>query len=107
MEKTELQDENCALVDQIGKLQSEIKDRRVELSLDLNLAPPECQQPSTSETAFQITNPVYVVPQVYPLPGAAQPAPMPPPVSKPLPRYPTLADAWPSQILEKQGDLGL
>ncbi|XP_059290601.1 protein IRON-RELATED TRANSCRIPTION FACTOR 3-like [Lycium ferocissimum] len=124
MEKKELQDDNSALKAQIAKLEGDVKEKVAETNLDLNLCPTETQLPQlssqvtdnflrlpASEQSFQQTqmmNPVYVFPckptsQAYPEPDAAKPASS---VKKPQARYPTPADVWPSQILEKQPHLG-
>ncbi|CAI9754611.1 unnamed protein product [Fraxinus pennsylvanica] len=124
MEKKELQDENSALEAQIGNLQSELKARVSESQLDLNMVPPECNlQEVASDTSndhprfpsiqpgqqqVQTVNPLYLVPicsnmQAYVEPSTTQLASKP---SKPHARYPTPADTWPSQLLEKQPELG-
>lgn len=134
MEKKELQDENSVLAAKISKLQSkleseikemtaEIKERTAKRNLDLNLAPPECEQealPSivtpdyTSLLAYQkaqtMIDPMYAYPflpdpQAYPAPDASASNSLALPastVSKPLARYPTPTDAWSSQILGKR-----
>ncbi|CAI9787258.1 unnamed protein product [Fraxinus pennsylvanica] len=124
-EKKELQDENSALEAQIGNFQCELKARASESQLDLNVAPPECNlqelasHASQDHTGFhfvqpgqqqvQTVNQLYLVPicsnmQVYEeQPTTAQLASKP---SKPHARYPAPADTWPSQLLEKQQELG-
>ncbi|XP_019152920.1 PREDICTED: transcription factor bHLH47-like [Ipomoea nil] len=122
METKELEDENSVLEAEISELQSklvsqikEIKERTTGSNLDLNLAPPGCEQEviapdyfslpanqPASQTAETMMNPVYVYPfrpepRAYPAP--ALPAST---VSKPLARYPTPTDAWSSQILGKR-----
>nr|GMC52649.1 transcription factor bHLH47-like [Ipomoea batatas] len=124
-----LEDENSVLEAEISELQSkllsqinEIKERTTGSNLDLNLAPPECEEealPSNvapdyfslpanepaSQTEQTMMNPVYIYPfrpdpRAYPAPGApALPAST---VSKPLARYPTPTDTWSSQILGKR-----
>lgn len=125
VETKELEDENSVLEAEISELLSqinEIKERTTGSNLDLNLAPPECEEealPSNvapdyfsvpanepaSQTAQTMMNPVYIYPfrpdpRAYPAPGApALPAST---VSKPLARYPTPTDTWSSQILGKR-----
>ncbi|CAA2959781.1 transcription factor bHLH47-like [Olea europaea var. sylvestris] len=122
MEKKELQDENSALEAQIENLQSELKARVSESQLDLNMAPPECNlqevasdndQPrlpsiQPGQQQVQTVSPLYILPvcsniQAYVEPSIDQLALKP---SKPHARYPTPADTWPSQLLEKQPELG-
>lgn len=122
-EKKELQDENASLEAQIRELQNELQERAGEAELDLNAAPPECQHhelippyvdefsrlPSMELTMKQTQNlkPVYIIPlcsdpSVFQQPGNAEIASIPATtVSKPQARYPTPADTWPSQLLEK------
>ncbi|KAM7483300.1 hypothetical protein LguiB_007883 [Lonicera macranthoides] len=124
-EKNELQDENEALQNQIGKLQAVLKERMAQLKLDLNIAPLESLEAEltshfsedhlrlpTVEPASQqapMVGPVYVIPvhsdlQVYP-----EPISVSKPISgvcKPHARYPTPADSWPSKLLKKQLELG-
>lgn len=124
MEKKELQDDNSALEAQIGKLEGEVKEKVAETNLDLNLSLPETQLPQLASHVtdnflrlpgpehpfqqIQMMNPLYVVPlnstpQAYPELDAAMPTYS---VKKPQARYPTPADVWPSQILEKRPQLG-
>ncbi|KAL2482438.1 transcription factor bHLH [Forsythia ovata] len=123
MEKKELQDENSALEAQIGNLQSELKGRVSESQLDLNMAPPESNlQAIASHTSndhpgfpsmqpgqqqVQTVNPLYLVPICSNLPAYVEPstAQLGSKPSKPHARYPTPADTWPSQLLEKQPEL--
>nr|GLL18529.1 transcription factor bHLH47-like [Ipomoea trifida] len=134
VETKELEDENSVLEAEISNLQSkllsqinEIKERTSGSNLDLNLAPPECEEealPSNvapdyfsvpanepaSQTAQTMMNPVYIYPfrpdpRAYPAPGAPaldSPALPVSTVSKPLARYPTPTDTWSSQILGKR-----
>nr|GMC52651.1 transcription factor bHLH47-like [Ipomoea batatas] len=127
VETKELEDENSVLEAEISELLSkllsqikeinEIKERTTGSNLDLNLAPPECEEealPSNvapdyfsvpanepaSQTAQTMMNPV-----AYPAPGdLALDSPALPvsTVSKPLARYPTPTDTWSSQILGKR-----
>ncbi|CAK9158678.1 unnamed protein product [Ilex paraguariensis] len=123
IEKNELQDENSLLEVQIGELQSELKKTSVQPNLDLNVAPPECHQlelvshsledclrlpavePAQQKAAS--VSPIFVLPlhsdlAVYREPDTMQHAPQPiSNVSKPHARYPTPADSWPSQVLER------
>ncbi|GAB4845488.1 hypothetical protein Ancab_038895 [Ancistrocladus abbreviatus] len=113
-EKNELEDENSALQAQIKKMQSEIEERVAQSKPDLNVIPPECWQaetvppgegpnplPSVDPTLQQppILGPVYVIPVGPDLQSYSKP---PSNVSKPHARYPTAADSWTSQLLEKQ-----
>ncbi|KAK9278412.1 hypothetical protein L1049_027977 [Liquidambar formosana] len=124
MEKNELKDENSALESQIKELQSEVQVRTVQSKPDLNVAPPEFQQPELIshfpedclrlpivEPRLQqppLAGPVYVIPicndlQSYREPDAAHLASKPTSnVSKPHPRYPNPGDSWPSQLLGEQ-----
>lgn len=127
MEKEELQDETNSLESQIAELQNQVRERVGEAELDLNATPggqfdgstphqvddcfrfpalgPAIQQP-------QNVKPVYVIPlcsdpSVFQQPGNAETASSPlTTVSKPQARYPTPADTWTSQLLEKHPDLG-
>ncbi|XP_051133030.1 transcription factor bHLH47-like [Andrographis paniculata] len=104
VETNELKDENSALEAEIGKLRTEIKSRVSDLQLDLNKAPAENQvhdpvalQHTGDPLVFQqgqFLNLVHLSEQVLPGHGFA--------VRKPHARYPTAADGWPSQVLEKQ-----
>lgn len=122
-ENKELQDENTALEAQIAKLRNELKERVADTEIDLNQAPPECQQhelvPEQMDGCFrypvtgaafqqaQNVNTLYVIP-ICSNPGtrmdshmaldASVPAST---ISKPHPRYPNPGDIWPSQLLEK------
>ncbi|KAL0421920.1 UNVERIFIED_CONTAM: Transcription factor [Sesamum latifolium] len=128
VEKNELQDENSALEAQIGKLRMELKSRVSELQLDLNTVPPEYQSqepasqssdgpfvfPSTQpgQQQAQIVNPLRLATfcpniQAYPeLGNEGITASHISVVSKPHARYPTAADRWPSQVLEKHPESG-
>lgn len=108
---------------QISKLKNELQKRVTDSTIDLNEAPPECQQPDLApqyvgdcfrypvmEPAFQQgqdMNTLYVIPicsnpSVLVDPSLVQDASMlASAVSKPHPRYPNPGDIWPSQILEK------
>lgn len=128
VEKNELQDENSALEAQIRKLRTELKSRVSELQLDLNTVPPEYQiQGSASHSSdgllvlpptqpgqpqAQIVNPLRLATfcpniQAYPEVGNEGITPRHISiVSKPHARYPTAADRWPSQVLEKHPESG-
>ncbi|GMH01353.1 hypothetical protein Nepgr_003192 [Nepenthes gracilis] len=115
-EKDELKDENSALESQIKKIQSEIEERVAQSKPDLNVVPRECWQaetashfadappasfPAVDPTLQQppILGPLYVIPVGPDVQAFSKPAPSN--VSKPHARYPTLADSWPLQLLEK------
>lgn len=130
VETKELEDENSVLEAEISELLSqinEIKERTTGSNLDLNLAPPECEEealPSNvapdyfslpanepaSQTEQTMMNPVYIYPfrpdpRAYPAPcdlALESPALPVSTVSKPLARYPTPTDTWSSQILGKR-----
>lgn len=124
VEKNELKDENTALEAQIGKLQTEINSKVSELQLDLNIVPPEYHNPALAlhnsdgrlmfppvQPQGQIVSPLHLAAfcsniQAYPEVGIEQLASRNiSNVSKPHARYPTPADKWPSQVLEKQPEL--
>ncbi|CAK7337261.1 unnamed protein product [Dovyalis caffra] len=114
VEKNELREENSALEDQIGQLQGELETRVAgQPQTDLNVPPPEYQQPShfpgdsfrlpgvdAAAAALQQTPAVFVVPihpdhvQGFPMTTSN--------VRKPHARYPTGADSWASQLLREQ-----
>ncbi|KAI3463985.1 hypothetical protein Pfo_020648 [Paulownia fortunei] len=128
VETNELKDENSALEAQIGKLQTELKSRVSELQLDLNIVPPEYPNQELAlhsidghlmfppmqpgQLQGQIVSPLHLASfcsdiQAYPEVGTEQLASGHISiVSKPHARYPTPADTWPSQVLEKQPELG-
>lgn len=119
IEKNELREENSALESQIEILQNEVEARVERSKPDLNVPPPEFQQPElTSQypgdryelpavepTMPQAPTTVLVVPihpdlQAFSAPDAAQLTSKPASnVSKPHARYPNPADSWPSQLL--------
>lgn len=107
-EKNELKDENSALAAQIGQLQTELKSRVSGLQVDLNVVPAEYQ----NQDQGQIVSPSHLVAfcsniQAYPEVDTEQVASRHiSVVRKPHARYPTPADKWPSQVLEKQAELG-
>ncbi|KAK2973529.1 hypothetical protein RJ640_010584, partial [Escallonia rubra] len=128
IEKNEIQDENSALQAQIEELQCLLKEGKAQSKLDLNETPTESQGPELpsyySENSFRLpamqpqmqqapsVSPVFVIPicsdsQVYTDPDTAKLATKPVSnVSKPHARYPTPADSWPSQLLEKRPEAG-
>ncbi|KAL0364697.1 UNVERIFIED_CONTAM: Transcription factor [Sesamum angustifolium] len=128
VEKNELQDENSALEAQIGKLRTELKSRVSELQLDLNTVPPEyqSQEPashiSDGALMFPLTQPGHpqaqtvnplrlaaLCPNIQACPEIGNEGITPrhiSVVSKPHARYPTPADKWPSQLLEKHPESG-
>lgn len=121
-EKNELREENSALEIQIEKMQSELEARVAQSKPDLNISPPEFQQPELAphfpgdshrlravEPSLQQAPAVFVLPigpdpQAYPLPDVSQLTSNKPNsnVSKPHARYPTPADSWPSELLRQQ-----
>ncbi|KAL1531750.1 transcription factor bHLH47-like [Salvia divinorum] len=126
VETSELKDENTALEAEIGKLRTEIKSK-TKLQLDLNMAPPECQNHERASHDLdrpfvfpfvqhglrgQIESPSHLATfcsniQGPPKAGIEQLASKHiSVVSKPHARYFTPADRWPSQVLEKQPELG-
>ncbi|KAK4427894.1 Transcription factor [Sesamum alatum] len=128
VEKNELRDENSALEVQIGKLRTELKSRVSELQLDLNAVPPEyqSQEPAShssdgplvfpptqpGQPQAQIVNPLHLAAfcsnvQAYPeFSNQGIASRHMSVVSKPHARYPTPADKWPSQVLEKHPEFG-
>lgn len=121
IEKNELREENSALANQIEKLLSELEARVAQSKPDLNVSPPEFQQPELTshfpgeclrlpavEPSLQQAPAVFVLPigpdpQAYPLPDVSQLTSKPNSnVSKPHARYPTPADSWPSELLRQQ-----
>ncbi|KAL0384924.1 UNVERIFIED_CONTAM: Transcription factor [Sesamum radiatum] len=128
VENNELQDENSALEAQIGKLRMELKSRVSELQLDLNTVPPEYQSEELASHSgddplvfpptlpgrpqAQIVNPLRhatFCPNIRAYPELGNEGVTPRHisiVSKPHARYPTPADRWPSQVLEKHLESG-
>ncbi|XVE56961.1 hypothetical protein DITRI_Ditri04bG0053500 [Diplodiscus trichospermus] len=121
IEKNELKEEKSILETQIQELQSEIGTRVAQSKPDLNETPPDFQQTElvshlhgdhpglpAVDPVLQQASALLVVPirpdiQAYPMPDSTQPTTKPNSgVSKPHARYPTPADAWPSQLLGKQ-----
>ncbi|TKY55103.1 Transcription factor bHLH47 [Spatholobus suberectus] len=120
MEKNELKEENCSLETQIEKLQGEIQARVAQSKPDLNVPPHlepleqtnipgQSLQLHTIEPNLQQGSAVLVVPfrpdlqASFPAPNVTEVTPKSTSVvSKPHARYPTPADSWPSQLLEKQ-----
>lgn len=132
MEAIELKDENSALEAEISKLQTEINSK-TKVQLDLNMTPHEYHN---EEGQLQITESPFVFPlmqhglqgehglqgqivspsqlaafcsniQGYRESGIQELASKHSPVvSKPHARYLTPSDKWPSQVLEKQPELG-
>lgn len=126
METSELKDENSALEAEIGKLRTEINSN-TKVQLDLNITPHEYHneegQPQITESPFvfplmqhglqgQIVSPSQLAAfctniQGYRESGIQELASKHSPVvSKPHARYLTPSDKWPSQVLEKQPELG-
>ncbi|XP_047966523.1 transcription factor bHLH47-like isoform X2 [Salvia hispanica] len=126
VETSELKDENTALEAEIGKLRTEIESK-TKLQLDLNIAPPECH--NQDQANHNHDSPlVFPVVQHGPRGQIVSPSHFttlcsniqdPPEVgieqlatkhvslvSKPHARYLTPADRWPSQVLDKQTELG-
>ncbi|KAK9996051.1 hypothetical protein SO802_020737 [Lithocarpus litseifolius] len=117
VEKNELREENSALEIEIEKLQSELEERIAQSKLDLNVPPPEFQQPELTshfpgdcvrlpavEPSSQQVPAVFVLP-IRPgaLPDVTQQTFKPNSnVSKPHARYPIPTDSWPSQLLGEQ-----
>ncbi|XP_023928015.1 transcription factor bHLH47-like [Quercus suber] len=117
VEKNELREENSALEIEIEKLQSELEERIAQSKPDLNVPPPEFQQPELTshfpgdcvrlpavEPSSQQVPAVFVLP-ICPeaLPDVTQQTFKPNSnLSKPHARYPTPMDSWPSQLLGEQ-----
>ncbi|KAL4566529.1 hypothetical protein LXL04_030645 [Taraxacum kok-saghyz] len=102
VERNELEDETCGLQKQITELKNIIKERTVNVNvnvsaqtnLDLNAPAVESHEP-------QYINPVFVIPACHPPSVAIDNNTPMTNVSKPYPRYPTPSDSWPLQLLEK------
>lgn len=117
VEKNELREENSALEIEIEKLRSELEERIAQSKPDLNVPPPEFQQPELTshfpgdcvrlpavEPSSQQVPAVFVLPiRPEALPDVTQQTFKPNSnVSKPHARYPTPMDSWPSQLLGEQ-----
>ncbi|XP_076902475.1 transcription factor bHLH47-like [Bidens hawaiensis] len=119
-ERNELQDETCTLQKQISALQSILKERNVQTTLDLNAPAIESQEPQLPTyypqemtrvlpSGDSVLNPVFVMPGCHGVQVHTQadlgsgtgmvnrPVSN---VSRPYPRYPTASDSWPFQLLE-------
>ena len=121
VEKNELREEKSSLEIQVEKLQSELEARIAQSKPDLNVPPPEFQQPeltphfpgdcvrlpavepSSQQAPAVFVLPIHPDPQAYAFPDVPQPTFKPNSnVSKPHARYPTPMDSWPSQLLGEQ-----